>query len=110
MGRTITLDDGTRARTFGRDGLYVANDDDGRYRRGSLAVAWYVCGDEIEQKETYDDDGEYLGWDVVPTGRLVVCMVGDDRLEACDREDLEPIADDDYCSECGQIGCHHDGR
>lgn len=107
MGRAITLDDGTQAYTFGRDGLYVENDDNGRYRRGSLAVAWYVCGDEIEQSESFDDDGEPLGVDFAPTGRVVVCMVGDDRLEACDRDELKAIKRGDYCSECGQIGCRH---
>jgi hypothetical protein len=36
-------------------------------------------------------------------------MVGDDVRFAFDPSDLEPIAREDYCGECGQIGCPHDG-
>lgn len=43
-------------------------------------------------------------------GRVNVRMVGDDRIHEIDLEDLVPLDDLDYCTECGQIGCAHDGR
>jgi len=42
-------------------------------------------------------------------GRAFVMMVGDDRVFEVDAQDVKPIKRKDYCSECGQIGCHHDG-
>ena len=32
-------------------------------------------------------------------------MIGDDEVFTVDVADVSPIADDDYCSGCGQIGC-----
>lgn len=32
-------------------------------------------------------------------------MVGDDRVHLVDPDDLTKIEDDDYCHECGQVGC-----
>lgn len=62
---------------------------------------------------------EVLGWEVEPienprwprrrTGLLVVQMIGDDRHFAVDPSDVTALADDSYCSECGQIGCGHGG-
>lgn len=37
-------------------------------------------------------------------------MVGDDRPEPFNRDDLTVIDSDDFCSQCGQLGCTHDGR
>lgn len=34
-------------------------------------------------------------------------MVGDDRVHEIDVDDLTMIEEDDYCHECGQIGCGH---
>ncbi len=34
-------------------------------------------------------------------------MVGDDREHFVALEDLTPIAEDDFCHGCGQIGCGH---
>lgn len=65
---------------------------DARYRvRGWPAVAVWVDGYETRSS-------------------VRVVMVGDDRRHIVDVDELEPIADDDYCGECGQIGCAHDGR
>lgn len=67
-------------------------------------VAWYVLGWETAP----DADTEWSG--IEPrTGNLVVCMVGDDQHWSADPEELEPISREDYCGECGQIGCAHDG-
>ena len=32
-------------------------------------------------------------------------MVGDDRVHKVDVKDCEEINDDEFCSECGQMGC-----
>ena len=39
-----------------------------------------------------------------------IVMVGDDRRQQVDRDEVTPLAEEDYCGECGQIGCTHDGR
>ena len=43
------------------------------------------------------------------TDQVVAVMVGDDRQEVVDVADLVPLARADYCGECGQVGCQHDG-
>jgi hypothetical protein len=37
-------------------------------------------------------------------------MVGDDTIHSIDPEDVEVLNEDEFCSECGQIGCTADGR
>jgi len=39
-----------------------------------------------------------------------VVMVGDDQIHTVHIEDCTPLAEEDFCAECGQIGCNHDGR
>jgi len=39
-----------------------------------------------------------------------VRMVGDDRDYSVDPDDVTELAPEDYCAECGQVGCRHDGR
>jgi hypothetical protein len=68
-------------------------------------IAWRVYGWETEP----DQDSEWTG-EEVRTGRIVVVMIGDDRRFVVDPEDVTPLADLDYCAECGQVGCTHDGR
>lgn len=41
---------------------------------------------------------------------VTVVMVGDDSPHTVDRDQLTLIGEDDYCAECGQIGCTADGR
>lgn len=67
-------------------------------------VAWYVLGWETEPTEDTE-------WDGIEerTGRVVLVMVGDDRHFVYDLEDITPLEREDYCGECGQIGCGHDG-
>jgi hypothetical protein len=68
-------------------------------------IAWYVHGWETAP----DEDTEWTG--IEPrTGRVVATMVGDDARFAVDPEDLTPLGELDYCAECGQVGCCHDGR
>ena len=43
-------------------------------------------------------------------GRARVVMVGDDQEHVVEPGDLVKIDDEDYCHECGQVGCTADGR
>lgn len=43
-------------------------------------------------------------------GWAYVVYVGDDREQLVEVSELTEIADEDYCHECGQIGCTADGR
>lgn len=72
---------------------------------GYGGVAWYLH--EIESEP--DEDTEWTGLEV-PTGRVVLVMVGDDRSHSVDPDDVSVIGEDDYCHECGQVGCRGDGR
>ncbi len=71
---------------------------------GHAGVAWYVLGLETVP----DVDTEWTGTEA-QTGNLVCVMVGDDRHWAFDPDDVRTLARADYCGECGQIGCGHDG-
>jgi hypothetical protein len=81
--------------TFGADAYKV---------RGWGAIAVYVLGWTTEPNE----DTEWSGMEA-RTGFVSVVMIGDDQVHRVDREDLIPISRADYCAECGQIGCQHDG-
>jgi hypothetical protein len=72
--------------------------------RGYDGIAFCVYGWETEP----DEDTEWTGLEN-RTGRIVAVMIGDDHKYIVDVDDLTPIAREDYCSECGQIGCAHDG-
>lgn len=78
-------------------------DFDATYRmvRDSNAVAWVLWGMETEP----DEDTEWSGCEN-DTGKVLVCMVGDDHYSAVDPDDIGPVLEDeDYCSGCGQVGC-----
>ena len=68
-------------------------------------IAWGIWGWETEP----DEDTEWSGCEN-RTGMLLACMVGDDALHTVDPEDVTALDEDDYCQECGQVGCCHDGR
>ncbi len=72
--------------------------------KGSGRVAWHVLGWETEP----DEDTEWSGYEQ-RTGRVVAIMVGDDHCFTFDPADVTPLPREDYCGECGQIGCTHDG-
>lgn len=71
---------------------------------GYRGIAFRVCG----WQTVPDEDTEWSGYEV-RTGQVSVIMIGDDHVYHVDPEDLTPIDRADYCSECGQIGCGHDG-
>jgi len=77
---------------------------DGYTVKGYRGIAWYVRGWETEP----DEDTEWSGLEN-RTGRIVCTMVGDDRRFAFDPDEVTPLAREDYCGICGQIGCAHDG-
>ena len=67
-------------------------------------IAWHALGWEIQPNE----DTEWTGYEV-RTGNVVMMMVGDDRHFVEDPEDITPLKREEYCGECGQVGCCHDG-
>lgn len=72
---------------------------------GHSGIAWSVLGWETEP----DEDTEWSGCEN-RTGNLVCVMVGDDHKWSFDPSDVTPLADHEYCHECGQIGCGHSLR
>lgn len=60
--------------------------------------------------DTEDDESYVYEEEERETGRVVAHMVGDDRDFTFDADELTAIDEDDYCAECGQIGCTADGR
>jgi hypothetical protein len=73
-----------------------------RYRvEGWGGIAFYLLGYKLVRDEDYEWSGiEYEDRDWV---RAV--MVGDDTVHVVEVDDLTPLDEGDYCSECGQIGC-----
>ena len=71
---------------------------------GHSGIAWYVLGWETEPTDETEWSGMYDR-----TGGVVCVMIGDDRHFVFDPEDVKPIDREDYCGECGQMGCRHDG-
>lgn len=68
--------------------------------KGCGGVAWWALGWQTEP----DEDTAWSGQEA-RTGKVVMCMVGDDRLTPFDPDDITPLGEDDYCPECGQTGC-----
>jgi hypothetical protein len=89
-----------RIRYFDEDGDELEPiEDDEQYPRGAKVtvegyrgVAWWV--DHIQPEDN---------------SRVACVMVGDDRRFTFERSELAALAREDYCGECGQIGCTHDG-
>lgn len=69
--------------------------------------SWEYCGEGDEE-----DDANYYYNEPEPyddVTRVVAHMIGDDRDFTFDIDELTAIDREDYCGECGQIGCAHDG-
>ena len=78
----------------------------------SAGIAWYCAGAEMVDEydeETGENVTEWSGYQV-PTGRVLMVMIGDDRTFPTDPEDVTLLPELDYCAQCGQVGCSHDGR
>lgn len=97
---TTELDLNTRYRVTGHGG--VAFELLGYERVWVPTMVLMTDGDGNEY-EVPDDSGEG-NWEYTE-GSVRVRMVGDDRVFTEDIDDLTPLGDDDYCPECGQIGC-----
>ena len=70
-----------------------------------------VCDDEDCDHALSEMCWAEGGWSIVQSDSIVrAVMIGDDREHLVDVGDLTLIADEDYCHECGQLGCGHDGR
>jgi len=89
-----------------------------RYRVDEYpGIAWYSTGYALEwtnEEWIYDGEGDpddessylYNEPEEIENRERVVCiMVGDDRKFTFDIDQLTPLEDDEYCPECGQIGC-----
>lgn len=64
------------------------------YSRGNPTYSYYdpEIGDNVEE---IDDN------------HLVMVMVGDDREHTVPYDCVTEISEDDFCHQCGQIGCGH---
>lgn len=79
---------------------------DGWEKRWEPYTALVQDPDTGEEWEEETFEGEWVD-DV--GGMLRVVMVGDDHRHLVDPDDLAPLNREDYCGECGQVGCAHDG-
>lgn len=64
-------------------------------------IAWYLLGYEMLQ----DKDYEWSGIETENREYVRAIMVGDDREFTIPTSDITEIEEEDYCPECGQIGC-----
>ena len=77
-------------------------DFDLKYKvEGWGGIAWYVASYE----EIRDEDYEWSGILRHNFDRVICVMVGDDREFNFGVDELTPLKEDEYCPECGQIGC-----
>ena len=63
-------------------------------------VAWWILGWQTEP----DEDTEWTGIEN-RTDYLVAMMVGDDAHHLIEEDEIQALSRDDYCGECGQLGC-----
>lgn len=75
--------------------------DDAYAVRGFKGVAFRALGWEKEMDRF--GEMEQIG----RTGLVAVHMVGDNHVYLVPYSDLMPLTPDEYCNECGQIGCAH---
>ena len=81
-------------------------DFDAHFRvKGWAGIAFVAMGYLAEYPELTEDDPE-PGL-VLDKSRIVVVMVGDDKRHIVAASDLIPLNEDEFCPECGQIGCGH---
>lgn len=102
----------------------VTFDFEAYYRAdGYGGIAWYAVGyDKATTEERWlyiggngddrEDESNYLYFEPEEyddTTRVQAIMVGDDRVFTFDVAELTLLPRKDFCGECGQIGCGHDG-
>jgi len=77
-------------------------DTETRYKvEGYGGIAFYTLGYKLERDQNY----EWTGIEIEDREFVQMVMVGDDYVHIIPTEDITPISDDEYCPECGQIGC-----
>jgi hypothetical protein len=64
----------------------------------------YAVDPETGEEMAEEFDGEWVDGD---GSRLRLVMVGDDREFEADADECTLISADDFCSDCGQVGCGH---
>ena len=77
---------------------------------GHEGIAFYCIGYETvwTEEEWIEEEGEvyYNEPQEIENPHVVkMVMIGDDAIWIVDVDDLTEISEDDYCPECGQIGC-----
>ncbi len=69
------------------------------------------CAQCLCKQENDEYDGHVHGYyeidEVVNENKAQCHMVGDDHEFIVDINDCSPLSEDEFCSECGQIGCGH---
>lgn len=81
-----------------------------RYKvAGHGGVAFRAIGHPLQMYEyIYHEAEDEFGYESVfeaDYSQVIAIIVGDDYQWTFDVDDLTPLEDTDYCSECGQIGC-----
>ena len=102
---TTTLDMGARYSVAGYEG--IAFWLDGYPQRWEPYTCLMEDPETGEEWEEPTDEGEWV--DDLDCGLVLAVMVGDDYRHKVPIDDLTVVAREDYCGECGQIGCRHDG-
>jgi hypothetical protein len=73
-------------------------DGDAKYSvRQYPGIAFHYMADETEP----DEDTEWTGYEV-PTGNVIMVMVGDDHRFSIDPDDCTILADGESCPACGR--------
>ena len=109
VGRMGHGADGNRGETNMSRAQYEADEatfsaEGYRVEGWSKGIAWSVLGWET----TPDEDTEWSGYET-RTGKIAVCMIGDDRIFYVESNAVTPLQREEFCGECGQVGCSHDG-
>lgn len=68
---------------------------------GYEGIAFYLIGYRLVR----DEDYEWTGIEEEDRDYVRAVMVGDDEVHEVDVDDLTPLPEDEFCSECGQVGC-----
>ena len=78
------------AQTLDFDSYYMVD--------GYRGIAFYLVGFATEADGGEEDEG----W-------VRAVMVGDDRTHLVEVDSLTRIDREEFCGQCGQVGCGHDG-
>jgi hypothetical protein len=78
-----------------------ADDDGARFSvAGYGGIAFYLLAEETEP----DEETVWSGYEI-PTGRVLMVMVGDDYKHSVDPDDVTALDPEAFCRDCGQVGC-----